>query len=430
MAIIIGFAPEEAEQLRKIIGKKQKDEVKEWEKKIYDKCEQNGFDKDVGKSLWDIANASAKYQFNASHSLSYSYTTALTVYLKYKYPVHFYLSCLKHAGQAQNPIEEIRSIAGELSSFNIKLLGPHLTKSDMSFKIEGNDLRFGLGGIKGISENTISKVKDFCKEYANKFEIFIAAKQAGLGIGHLSALIQAGTLDNYGVSRSKLVLEAQVWNILTAREIPMVITHGPQFHFDLFATIKHVATLKNDRGTLFISASRLETIRGKFKLYKAIYDKNKSNEEFANWFYEKTLLGYSYNTTLHKIFSQHISGLRPIKEILDDVDEIKVRFIGEIEAVSKKVSTNKNEYLDIRIVDEFGNRLKAMLFSRNFDRNLEINNEKELEKGNIVTVEGNKKEGYAIFANSVIIQDWRIYMKLSEVEKEIAVEEDNKEAEI
>ena len=62
------------------------------------------------------------------------------------------------------------------------------------------------------------KVNNFRNKYSNKFEIFEAAEQAGLTIGILSSLIQAGALEGFSQSRSKVVLEAQLWNLLTKRE--------------------------------------------------------------------------------------------------------------------------------------------------------------------------------------------------------------------
>jgi DNA polymerase III alpha subunit len=45
--------------------------------------------------------------------------------------------------------------------FGTKLLPPHIIKSDMDFKIEGEDIRFGLLSIKGISDKSIEKLNNF-----------------------------------------------------------------------------------------------------------------------------------------------------------------------------------------------------------------------------------------------------------------------------
>lgn len=65
MAVKIGFTNEEAEQLRRVVGKKKIDEVKLWKDRIYKKAEQNGFEKNIGDILWKILEDSSKYSFNA-----------------------------------------------------------------------------------------------------------------------------------------------------------------------------------------------------------------------------------------------------------------------------------------------------------------------------------------------------------------------------
>ena len=125
-----------------------------------------------------------------------------------------------------DPISEISKIEKELSSFNIRLLPPHLIKSQDDFSIEGNDIRFGLTSIKGISEKTIENVNKFRKEFKTKFDIFESSEAAGLNINTLCALIQAGCLEGFKQSRSKIVYEAQLWNKLSKKEKVHAISLG------------------------------------------------------------------------------------------------------------------------------------------------------------------------------------------------------------
>ena len=62
----------------------------------------------------------------------------------------------------------------------------------------------------------------------------MSAKQAGLNIGVLSALIQAGLLDSFvSKNRCRLVLEAQTFNILTDREKRNFIALGEAYDYDI-----------------------------------------------------------------------------------------------------------------------------------------------------------------------------------------------------
>ena len=124
------------------------------------KCETTP-DKEVGEILWKVAEDSANYSFNKSHSISYSMLAAWTIYLKSKYPQEFFLSLLRMSNYEPNPQLEVSNISKELSNFDIKLLPPNLIKSDFDYSIDGKNIRYGLSSIKGISEKTIEPLKLF-----------------------------------------------------------------------------------------------------------------------------------------------------------------------------------------------------------------------------------------------------------------------------
>ena len=121
-----------------------------------------------------------------------------------------------------DPMDQISRIQKELDLFEIPLLPPHILKSKQDFSIEGDAIRFGLSSIRGVSESTMEKIDNFRNDDGykdlNKFEVFLTAKEAGINIGVLSALIQAGALEGFGITRTLLVYEAQLWNPLTDRD--------------------------------------------------------------------------------------------------------------------------------------------------------------------------------------------------------------------
>ena len=291
MANKIGFTLDEAEILRRIVGKKKVDEIKSWKQKIEQKCKENKIPKEVSEILWKILEDSANYSFNKSHSIAYAGLAAITVYLKFNYPQQFFLSLLKMSRNEPDPIGEISKIQKEMHNFGIRLLPPHIIKSEMDFSIENNNIRFGLLSIKGISDKSIEKLNSFRNKYSNKFEIFEAAEEAGLNIGALSALIQAGALSGFNQSRSKIVLEVQLWNMLTSKEKKYAISFAEKFDYDLIKIIKHLNKFTDEKNKVVIKDNRLTTIKQKYAPYLSIYEQNNKSESFANWYYEKKLLG-------------------------------------------------------------------------------------------------------------------------------------------
>lgn len=417
MAHKIGFTLDEAEILRRIVGKKKVNEVKQWKKKISDKIKDNNLDVEIGEVLWKILEDSANYSFNASHSYSYAALAACTVYLKFKYPKEFFLALLRMTRNEPDPISEISKIQKEMYHFGIKLLPPHMVKSKTDFSVEGDDIRFGLLSIKGISDKSIEKLLKFKTEKSGKFNVFEAASEAGLNMGALCALIQAGALDGFKQSRSKVVYEAQFWNLLTEKEKMQVMLLSEVFNDDLVKIIKELAVKKDEKGKPIIKESRLETLKKNSEPYKLIYTQNKNSESFANWYYEKSLLGYTYDKSLLDIFLPKKSNLMSIRQVLDAPMKAKVSFVGFIEeepysGVSR--TEKKSKYCRMSISDETG-LIKVLIFNDKLEESKSLNEGLPKEK-NIVIISGVKMDD-AVFADMYAIQDNEVYTKLSDLKK-------------
>jgi len=413
----VGFSLDEAEIVRRCVGKKKVEEMKEWEQKIKDKISQQKLDPKIGEVLWRIANDSANYQFNKSHSVSYAALAAISIYLKFKYPQQFFLSLLKMSKHEPDSIGEISKTEKELTYFNIKLLPPHLLKSKEEFCIEGDNIRFGLLSVKGISEKTIKAVNEFRGEFKNKFDIFETASQANLNIGVLCALIQAGALDgDFKQSRSKIVYEAQLWNILTNKEKINAKLFGETFEYDLVKILMHMKDNKDVQGKPYIKESRLQTLRTKADAYKKIYEINSKSESFANWYYENSIIGYSVRSKLREVFIAKKDDLVYIKDIANFGEKDEVCFIGVIKECMSGVSREKKtRYFKMQISDETS-AINTMIFSDKIDEMQNLNNRMPKEE-DIVIITG-QKFGDSVFARMVAIQTHTVYTKLSQLKAE------------
>ena len=429
----VGFSLEESEILRRIVGKKKTDEMKLWKAKIEAKVKERNLDPVINDLLWRIASDSASYSFNRSHSFSYGILSCICVLLKYKYPQQFYLSLLKMTKHEPDPISEITKIQKELHHFGIKLLPPHLLKSQEDFSIEGNDIRFGLLSIKGISGKSMLKVNNFRNKYANKFEVFHGAEEASMSVGILSALIQAGTMEdsNFKESRSKVVYEAQTWRFLLDKEKELCLQFGEQHGFDLFKTIKFLTTHKDEKGKPIIKAPlrnekgeyiddgkryRFNTIRKNLDPYRKIYVQNSKNESLANWWYEKALLGYSYSNQLINIFIEKQPDLIPISQVVTSCKEEHVIFIGTVgdDVYSGTSKAKGTKYLRMTINDEQAS-CKAMLFKEDRIDNCKLINNGLPKEGNIVVIRGKYMSEGTVFADVISVQDEKIMTKLSQL---------------
>ena len=422
MAVRLGFTLDESEQLRRIVGKKKVSEMPAWQGKIRQKVTEQNLDPAIGDVLWKVAEDSANYSFNKSHSISYSILAAWTAYLKFNHPQEFFLALLKLSKFEPDSHLEINKISKELVQFDIELLSPDLAKSDFDFSIEGKDIRFGLNSIKGVSEKSLEALRNFRETTTpTKFDIFIAAKQAGINIGLLSSLIQAGTLTSYTNKRSRLVLEAQAFNLLTDKEKRFACNVGPKYDYDVLTIISECAikaNLLDEKGKPFMGDKRKETFKKKYQEYKKIYDQNKNHEKFANWIFEYKLLGYTPSTRLKNILDQSESGFTDTLEFYSTFKDETVKVVGVIEDVYKgKTKKSNSTFYRFQLKDEVGS-ISCMFLDGGKNARLTEYVEAGLkipEKENIVIFVG-KKGDDVLWVDKIGIMDNHIYMKLSDIE--------------
>ena len=419
MAVKVGFTLDEAEQLRRIVGKKKVDQIEVWKQKIEDKIKENNLDEEIGNILWKVAEDSANYSFNKSHSISYAILAAWTVYLKFNHPQEFFLSLLKSTQYEPDPHEVISNISKELPYFDIRLLQPDLSKSEIDFQIQGRDIRYGLNAIKGVSTKVLESLLEFRQEeFANKYEIFMTAKESGLNIGVLSALIQAGTLDSFSNERCRLVLEAQAFNILTDREKLQFINIGKNYNYDILNSIKDVTKnfLIGDDNKKIMSEKRFETFKKKYAPYKEIYEKNIKHEKFANWFFEKKLLGYSYSNNIRDIFKDNQDNrFTSTLEFNSTENNSHVRVVGWVSESEKRTSRNNNKYVKVVLQDELGNLTAMLIDGRDQKMTNYFENGGSIPKKDSIVVLTGKKSNDTMFLDNIFILDEKIYMKLSEL---------------
>jgi DNA polymerase-3 subunit alpha len=170
-----GMSMAEADKVRKIIGKKK--DAKEFDqfKDRFVKGASEYLSPNTAAELWHDFEAHAGYSFNKSHAVAYSTLSYWTAWLKTYYPIEFMYSILKNEKDKDARTEYL--IEAKRMGISIKL--PHVNDSDADFKIEGKGIRFGLTGIKFISDNIAEKYIA-----ARPFRSYKELEQFSLGKGN------------------------------------------------------------------------------------------------------------------------------------------------------------------------------------------------------------------------------------------------------
>jgi DNA polymerase-3 subunit alpha len=215
-----GMTMAEADQVRKIIGKKK--DAKEFDK-FKDKFI-DGASKfmapNSARDLWQDFEAHAGYSFNKSHAVAYSTLSYWTAWLKYYYPLEFMYSLLKNEKDKDTRTEYL--IEAKRMGISVKL--PHVNDSDADFKIEGKGIRFGLTAIKFISDNIAAKYiaqRPF-KSYKH-LEEFTLAKGSGVNTRSLQALRVIGAATFEDNPRKEEEIKENLYEFLNLPEFNITV---------------------------------------------------------------------------------------------------------------------------------------------------------------------------------------------------------------
>lgn len=222
-----GMSMAEADKVRKIIGKKK--DAKEFDqfKDKFVKGASQYVSPNVAEELWHDFEAHAGYSFNKSHAVAYSTLSYWTAWLKTYYPLEFMYSILKNEGDKDARTEYL--IEAKRMGISIKL--PHINDSDADFKIEGKGIRFGLTGIKFISDNIAEKfiARRPFSSYA-ELEEFTYGKGNGVNSRALQALRVVGAATFPDNPRNDQEIKENLYEYLNLPEFNISV---PQ-HFHAF----------------------------------------------------------------------------------------------------------------------------------------------------------------------------------------------------
>ncbi len=204
--VLAGFSLEEADNLRKAMGKKKQDVMDAFQAKFVAGATKNGVAEKTAASIWEQMAYFAGYGFNKSHTVAYGILTYRTAWLKANYPSEYYTACLS---VDRGDTDKIAIFLDDCRRTGIGVLGPDLNRSDLDFAIEDSAIRFGLAAIKGVGEKAVETLLAARRKLGRPFhsivEVFEEVDSTQVNRAVWEAFVAAGALDWTGEPRARLV---------------------------------------------------------------------------------------------------------------------------------------------------------------------------------------------------------------------------------
>lgn len=195
---LAGFTKGEADTLRKAMGKKIFALLETLKPKFIDGGKARGHDEDKLNKIWKDWEAFASYAFNKSHSTCYAWVAYQTAYLKAHYPAEYMASVLSNN---MNDIKSVTFFMEECRRMQIPVLLPDVNESEYTFTVnDEGDIRFGLGGMRGVGGNAVDHIVADRKENGQYKGIFDFLKRVDLRIVNrktIESLALGGAFDSF-----------------------------------------------------------------------------------------------------------------------------------------------------------------------------------------------------------------------------------------
>lgn len=318
---IAGFSLQEADILRKAIGKKKADIMAEVKVDFINRCKDVGMvTEEEASEIFSWIEASQRYQFNKSHAIAYAYNCYMSAYLRAHFIAAFYTSWLHYARFKQKPVIEIKKLYSTAKLCNVDILPAQFYNDNLTFKrIQGRQIYFGFTDIRGMGVSRVNKMKEAIYQ-AN--QVINKPRKDWFWIEFLSvmtplkkcdkttveALIESGSLGYMKVPRTRMLFEYEQYSVLTEKESAWIV----KYMYDDITSGKITTTLELIKASL--AKERVLKPDGKYDkfcsnknrtaiiedLVKTIENPPYSMEDSADWIcrVEEAKLGVSITASI------------------------------------------------------------------------------------------------------------------------------------
>tara|TARA_R110002020_G_scaffold103752_23_gene243249 strand:- start:26785 stop:28353 length:1569 start_codon:yes stop_codon:yes gene_type:complete len=264
---VAGFNLQEADILRKAIGKKKAGLMAQVKKSFLEGTNKKGIlTSEEAAEIFSWIEKSSRYSFNKSHSVAYAMNSYMSAWYKANYVKEFFLSYFYHASDKQDPHQEIYELVSEAKLFDLEILTPSIINHYPKFHEHKGSILFGVKDIKSLTgkngDKVIEAIKDLKEDVGTSISE-VSWMDILLGLGKkisstaFKALASVGFFRGFNgtITRNRALYEYEIYRSLTKAESTWVQNNYKEKKWSsLTECFTDLAPLKKEGG----GTSRLE----------------------------------------------------------------------------------------------------------------------------------------------------------------------------
>lgn len=231
---VAGFAPSEADKIRKKIGKSVgAEELEEYREAFIEGAREatSDLEEDVAQQLFTDICQFGGYAFNKSHATAYSAIAYWSMYLKTYYPIEFYCALLRN----EPKLPKVQEIVSAVKARGIQVLQPSVNTSRVGFTIDPDDqIRGSLVDIKQLGAKAAESIVEG-QPFKGIADFLDRVDRRAVNKRSVKSLAQAGALDEILPNSKHFLVELEtLWKKAGRKTFPEWLEDELAEHADDF----------------------------------------------------------------------------------------------------------------------------------------------------------------------------------------------------
>ena len=202
---IAGFSGAEADDLRKAIGKKNREAMAALRQRFFEGARATGTDDRAIEELWAVNEAAADYSFNKAHATCYALIAYRTAWLRANYPAEYMAALISSVMSTKDKVPFFVSCCEEMG---IEVLPPDVNACGHRFVVAGGHIRFGLDAVKNVGAAAVDAIIAAREEggpFSSLWDFCRRVDCRAVNRKAIEALIKCGGLDSTGATRTGML---------------------------------------------------------------------------------------------------------------------------------------------------------------------------------------------------------------------------------
>ncbi|MBW8827678.1 MAG: DNA polymerase III subunit alpha, partial [Acidobacteria bacterium] len=333
-----GYSLEEADNLRKACGKKDRALIAKEREKFVTGCETTGYGSALGTQLFDIIEPFADYAFNKAHACGYGLIAYQTAWLKANHTVEYLAALLTSVKDNQ---DKSAVYLNECRARGITVQVPDVNRSASDFSVAGGIILFGLSAVRNVGEGLVGLIvqeREAAGPFADFYDFCDRVDVNVLNKRTIESLIKAGGFDSLGHERRGLL---EVHEVIIDRTLARRRKEA-EGQFDLFSAVTAAAPVE---ARLPIPDHAFE------KMEKLAYEK----EMLGLYVSDHPLMGIEQQ--LRRKTDATIAELR-------ESPGTEMRVVGGVVTGLQRKYTKKGELMAVFVLEDLEAAIEVMVFPK------------------------------------------------------------------